>query len=66
MYTFTDVEIAQAILEARDKGVDIIVFFVQWFVHKQNTSQNILIWEHKRSNSIIGNYNYQANKNNKE
>lgn len=26
MYTFTDVEIAQAILEARDKGIDIRIF----------------------------------------
>ena len=26
MYTFTDIEIAQAILEARDKGVDIKIY----------------------------------------
>ena len=29
------------------------VFFIQWFVYKQNALQNIPFWEHKRSSSVI-------------
>jgi len=32
------------------------LFFIRWFVHKRNTLQNIPIWEHKQSSSVILSY----------